>query len=158
DPVMEAYSRAWALNGQTTTRGQAIEKLKTIIDTSPRFWRAYETLAHSYVTAGQAGQGETYFRKLITHDQGNAHPHLGLATLLHRVGRYQEAVDELTLCIGKDPKAFACYKTLPEALALLLKRPASVEELRARVPQFSNEPMSCVGVLRALELMRNMRE
>src|SRR5689334_19981163 len=88
DPVVEAYSRAWALNGQTTTRGQAIEQLKGIIETSPRFWRAYETLAHAYVVSGQVGRGEAYFRKRIAQDQTNAYPHFGLGTLLSEVRRY----------------------------------------------------------------------
>ena len=61
DSVMEAYSRAWALNGQTITRGQAIEQFKAIIERNPRFWRAYETLAHAYVVAGEVDQGEAYF-------------------------------------------------------------------------------------------------
>jgi tetratricopeptide (TPR) repeat protein len=39
----------------------------------------------------------------------------------------------------------------------LLKRPASLEELRAKAPQFS-EPLACVGALQAHELMRNIRE
>jgi hypothetical protein len=89
NPVMEAYSRAWALNGQSATRGQAIEQLKAIIETSPRFWRAYETLAHAYFVASQVGQGEAYFRKLIAQDQTNAYPHFGLGTLLYEIRRYR---------------------------------------------------------------------
>jgi len=158
DPVMEAYSRAWALSGQTTTRGQAIEQLQAIIERNPRFWRAYQTLVHAYVVAGQAGQGEAYFRKLITQDQTNAYLNFGLGTLLYEVRRYREAVEELALCVHKDPRAFACYVTLPDAMKMLLKRPASLEELRARVPHLSDEPVACIGILQAHLQMRNMRE
>jgi tetratricopeptide (TPR) repeat protein len=159
DPVMEAYSRAWALSGQTSTSGQAIEQLKAIIETNPRFWRAYETLVYAYAVAGQVGQGESYFQKLITQDQTNAYPHFGLGTLLYEVRRYREAVEELTLCVRNDPRAaFACYYTLPNAMNMLLKRPASLEELRARAPQFSDEPAACIGILQARVQMRNMRE
>jgi tetratricopeptide (TPR) repeat protein len=125
DPVMEAYNRAWALSEQTTTRGQAIDQLKAIIETNPRLWRAYETLVHTYVLAGQVGQGEAYFRKLIARDQTNAYTHFGLGILLKGAQRYREAVEELTLCLRKDPKMFVCYSTLPEAMNMLLKRPAS---------------------------------
>jgi tetratricopeptide (TPR) repeat protein len=154
---MKAYSRAWALNGQSTTRGQAIEQFKAIIETNPRFWRAYETLAHAFVLAGQVDQGEFYFRKLIAEDGTNAYLHLGLGTLVYEVRRYREAVEELTSCLHKDPRAFACYVTLPDAMNGFLKRPASLAELRAKAPELS-KPVACVGVLRALELMRNMRE
>jgi tetratricopeptide (TPR) repeat protein len=154
DPVMEAYNRAWALSEQTTTRGQAIDQLKAIIETNPRLWQAYETLVHTYVLAGQVGQGEAYFRKLIARDQTNAYTHFGLGILLKGAQRYREAVEELTLCLRKDPKMFVCYSTLPEAMNMLLKRPASLEELRGRVPQFSTEPVACVGRLRAHLLMR----
>jgi len=158
DPAMEAYSRAWALSGQTTTRSQAIERLQAIIETNPRFWRAYKTLVHAYVVAGQAGQGEAYFQKLIAKDPANAYPNFGLGTLLYEVRRYREAVEELTLCVRKDPRAYACYVTLPDAMKMLLKRPASLEELRARAPHLSDEPVACVGILQAHLLMRNMRE
>src|SRR5262245_14121452 len=127
DPVMEAYSRAWALNGQTTTRGQAIERLKAIMETNPQFWRAYKTLAHAYVVANQVRRGEGYFRNLVTQDQANGYPHFALGILLNEGGRYWEAVDELRMCARMDARAFACYTTLPEAMALLLKRPASPE-------------------------------
>ena len=158
DPVMEAYNRAWALSGRTTTRGQAIEQLRAIIETNPRFWRAYKTLAHAYVVAGQTGQGEAYFQKLIAQDPTNPYPNFGLGTLLYEVRRYREAVEELASCVPKDPRAFTCYGPLPDAMRMLLKRPASIEELHARVPRFSDEPVACVGMLRAHLLMRNMRE
>ena len=158
DPVMEAYNRAWALSGQTTTRGQAIEQLKAIIETNPRFWRAHQTLVHAYVLTGQVGQGEAYFRKLISQDQANAYFNFGLGTLLYEVQRYREAVEELTLCVRKDPRAFACYFILPSALQMLLKRPASIEELRAKVAHLDDEPVACIGILRARILMRSMRE
>jgi len=158
DPAMEAYNRAWALSGQTTTRGQAIEQLQAIIETSPRFWRAYKTLVHAYVVADQVGQGEAYFQKLIAQDQTNAYPNLGLGTLLYEVHRYREAVEELALCVHKDPRAFVCYFILPDAMKMLLKRPASIEELRATVPRFSDEPAACVGILQAHRLMRSMPE
>ena len=157
DPAMEAYSRAWALNGQTSTRGQAIEQFKAIIEAYPRFWRAYETLAHAYVLASQVQQGEAYFQKLIAEDRTNAYPHFGLGTLLYQVYRYREAVDRLALCVRADPRAFACSYTLTDAMNGLLKRPASLEELRARAPQFTGEPVACIGRMRALELIRNMR-
>lgn len=158
DPVMEAYSRAWALSGQTTTRGQAIQQLQAIIEANPRFWRAYKTLAHAYVVAGQAGQGETCFHKSIIQDRTNAYANFGLGTLLYEVGHYREAVEELSLCAHKDPRAFACYFALPDAMNMLLKRQASLAEIRARALHFSDEPAACIGILEADRSMRNMRE
>lgn len=157
DPVMAAYSRAWALSGQTTTRGQAIEQLQAVIERSPRFWRAYETLAHAYALAGQAGQGEAYFQRLSGRDRANAYPSFGLGTLLVEVHRYREGVEELARCTGKDPRAFVCYAPLPGAMKLHLKRPASPEELRVRVPHLFDEPFACLGVFAAHTTSRNMQ-
>jgi tetratricopeptide (TPR) repeat protein len=157
DPVMEAYSRACALNGQITTRGLAIEQLKSFIETNPGFWRAYKALARAYVVAGQVAQGESYFRKLIVKDQANAYANFGLGTLLYEVDRYEEASEQLSLCARKNPNAYACYATLPDAMKGFLKRPASLKELEARVPQFSSKPSACVGMLEAQVQMRNMQ-
>lgn len=157
DPVMAAYNRAWALSGQTSTRGQAIERFQAVIETSPRFWRAYQALAQAYGLAGQAAQGEAYFRTLIERDPANAYPSFGLGTLLVEARRYREGADELARCAAKDPRAFICYAALPNAVKLHLKRPASREELRARVPRLFDEPFACVGVIAAQRLSRNMK-
>jgi Tfp pilus assembly protein PilF len=106
DPVMAVYSRAWALSGQTATRGQAIEQFQAVIERNPRFWRAHQALAHTYGLAGQARQGEAYFQTLIERDPVNAYPNFGLGTLLIDVRRYREGVEELARCAAKDPRAW----------------------------------------------------
>ncbi len=158
DPVMEVYNRAWALNGQAATRGQAIELLQKIIGMDPRFGRAYKALSDAFVITAQLKTGEAYFQKLISKDGSNGYPNYGLGLLSYRTHHFREAVEQFEKCIQKDSRAIPCHEALPDAMNSLLRRPASIAELQAKVPRLSDEPRACIAILRAQLRMRNMQE
>ncbi|MEW6734695.1 MAG: tetratricopeptide repeat protein, partial [Acidobacteriota bacterium] len=123
---VEAYNRA--LKQQKARRyNEAVETLKTIIERSPAFNRAYARLNIVYNQAGQPEAAENYYQSLLGKDPQNAYPYYGLA-LFHKINASERAQTYITKCIELAPGFTAAYSQLVE-IAINLKKGPEVEKL-----------------------------
>ena len=146
---IEAYSRAhpkdpWVLmivatDAWNRTDWEPAERhYKELLETDPNWVVARNNLGYMAMAQGRFEEAEAQFRTYLYAAPDQANPHDSLGELLVLLGRYDEARAELEEAVAVRPDFCASYGNL-FSLAILERRAADLEPLRARVAQHCDE-------------------
>jgi tetratricopeptide (TPR) repeat protein len=111
----ERYDSALALIKEEKY-DEAIEPLKQAIAIEKKYFHAHNDLGVVYMKLGQAELSEAMFKEAIRINDQMELPHLNLAILLNRQGRYKEVADDLLKYQRRFPSVNSIHGPLIEAL------------------------------------------
>jgi tetratricopeptide (TPR) repeat protein len=108
--------------------GAAAELLHHARAVAPDSASVREALARALFDSGRHEQAAATFRELVTQDPGDDYARFGLGLSLSRLGRFEDAVEQLALAVAMRPHRRDYTQALGQARATLRARAAAAGE------------------------------
>lgn len=137
EPKAEIYSDLGFVKARLGRPEDALADYRKALELDPNCASAHFNLAVTYVQAGALDQAESHYRQALP-GRPTAEVHNGLAYVLARQGRTDEAIAEFRAAIAADPKFVPAYNNLAEALARQGKLEDAAEYYRRSLAERPN--------------------
>ena len=108
NPVINEYYDALILKGEEKF-AEAIDQFQRLIKLYPEFSRSYRSLVETYIWTDDLASGRRFFASIIAENPDNAYAYYGLARINFQNAEYDSALENLRLCIIRDPQFADAY-------------------------------------------------
>jgi tetratricopeptide (TPR) repeat protein len=85
--------------------GEAVARLRSIVDDSPTGSAARQRLAHAYRAAGENARAQSLVEEMLKHDPSDAQAHLLKGQLAWDLGRRDEALADVQAAVAAEPRS-----------------------------------------------------
>jgi CHAT domain-containing protein/Tfp pilus assembly protein PilF len=134
---------------------EALLTLKSVLDRSPDFDRAYGRLIEVYHRLGRDEEARSYFEERLSRNAGDPYPLHGLGLWLRQRGQPEEAARRFEECIRRAPGFAPAY---PELLQQLEPDRESLERIESFLEETLSRDPSNAAALLGMSLVQGRRD